>query len=960
MAHLFRFSKTRWSLRLARFLGVLATAIAGISIMELAPAHSQHFSPQSRPALSWPGSSAAISAELARPKQRDDDLWTQADQLLMQGADQANQWRFREALVSLEQSLVLFRQIDDPRGEANVLHALGSVYASLEQYDRALDHLTQSLELARAHNNYRDQFFALNLLSEVYWVIEDFPKAIRHSEQMVDLARQHSPSIESVMGALQTLAIAYDRSGQPDQAIAIYNDILALIRANFPPNYLSEHEEDTLANLGGVYAEQGQYDQAIGYYQQALDIASNHGLLEREALYRRDLGQVYTETGRYGEAETALRRSLEILSTLRRAGFSDAANISRLETLRRVSMHLQRALVGQGKYQDALEVAEAARSRTFADLLARADLRPDDSTAQVTPDLEKFKAMAREQRATIVLYTTENIDPNAESVHAYLQYYLLDLWLIDPQGNVTFSQWPISDENLDDLIATTRQAIELFYGDRPDATPIFRLFDRQAQLDEMGFLAPRDPRPAVDVFRTPRTMGLEEAVLDNLYDHHQLSMYPGVSRIFPNREDGFALDRYFVIPHVGTAATPDVAAIQTTAQSQGATLVQYSLVENRQGDAWLYAWVVQPDGRTHFRSVTLNQVPGLKADLENIDATSVGYRSHPRDSALTRLVGGMLTNLDPRLEYSDRHVAQLYAQLHTLHRILIDPIANLLPTDPEAQVVFIPEDSLFLVPFAALRDANGTYLIEKHTLLTAPSTQVLTLANQRATRLQTRQGEATLSTRFALVVGDPAMPEIWTVGAEGKFTKTPLRPLPASRIEAEEIGRALNITPLLGAQATKTEILRSLPSARWIHFATHGLLDYGDPLTYGTLDAPGAIALSASDGTDGLLTATEIMALPLQAELAILSACDTGQGRITSDGVVGLSRAFLTAGVPSVMVSLWTVPDVRTARLMRHLYRQIDQGQDKAQALRQAMLANLADTEHPIGWAAFTLVGSGR
>lgn len=153
-------------------------------------------------------------------------------------------------MVSLERSLALFRQIDDPRGEANVLHALGSVYASLEQYDRALEHLTQSLQLAQTHNNYRDQFFALDLLSEVYWVIEEFPQAIRHSEQMLDLARQHSPSVETVIGALQTLAIAYDRSGQPDRAIAIYTDILALIRANFPPGFRSEQEEYTLHSAG--------------------------------------------------------------------------------------------------------------------------------------------------------------------------------------------------------------------------------------------------------------------------------------------------------------------------------------------------------------------------------------------------------------------------------------------------------------------------------------------------------------------------------------------------------------------------------------------------------------------------------------------------------------------------------------------------------------------------------------
>lgn len=165
-------------------------------------------------------------------------------------------------------------------------------------------------------------------------------------------------------------------------------------------------------------------------------MASNHGLLEQEALYLRDLGQVYTQVGRYAEAETALRRSLEILGTLRRAGFSDAANIDRLESL-------QRALVAQGKPGEALEVAEATRARAFADLLSRANLRPDDPSARVTPDLETFRAMARDQRATIMLYTTENIDPNAESVHAYLQYYL-QIWADRPPGQGHLQ--PVADQ----------------------------------------------------------------------------------------------------------------------------------------------------------------------------------------------------------------------------------------------------------------------------------------------------------------------------------------------------------------------------------------------------------------------------------------------------------------------------------------------------------------------------------
>ena len=123
-------------------------------------------------------------------------------------------------------------------------------------------------------------------------------------------------------------------------------------------------------------------------------------------------------------------------------------------------------------------------------------------------------------------------------------------------------------------------------------------------------------------------------------------------------------------------------------------------------------------------------------------------------------------------------------------------------------------------------------------------------------------------------------------------------------------------------------------------------------------DFPGAIALAPGNGEDGLLTASEILDMELQANLAVLSACDTGRGRITGDGVVGLSRALITAGVPSVVVSLWAVPDAPTAALMSEFYRQLDQGHSKAHALQQAMLITLEQSPHPKDWAAFTLIGA--
>ncbi len=118
-------------------------------------------------------------------------------------------------------------------------------------------------------------------------------------------------------------------------------------------------------------------------------------------------------------------------------------------------------------------------------------------------------------------------------------------------------------------------------------------------------------------------------------------------------------------------------------------------------------------------------------------------------------------------------------------------------------------------------------------------------------------------------------------------------------------------------------------------------------------------SIAPGNGKDGLLTSDEILtALDLNAELVVLSACYTDLGTITGDGVIGFSRALITAGTPGLVVSLWSMPDAPTAALMTEFYRQMQQGQDKAQALRQAMLATMQTNPDPRDWAAFTLIGA--
>jgi CHAT domain-containing protein len=340
-------------------------------------------------------------------------------------------------------------------------------------------------------------------------------------------------------------------------------------------------------------------------------------------------------------------------------------------------------------------------------------------------------------------------------------------------------------------------------------------------------------------------------------------------------------------------------------------LVQYSLIN----DELLYTWVIQPSGTITFRSVALD--PAVPIDKQIADSRSaIGARGRIK-----------VVQKGTKPVKGDANLSQL-------HRILVEPIADQLPQDPNQRVVFLPQGPLYFVPFPALRDGQGKYLIENHTISTAPSIQTLEF-----TQAKNKQPRANGT---ALVVGDPTMP--W-------FEAAQLPALPGARQEAINIANILKTQPLIGDQATKTAVLEQIKTASTIHLATHGLLSKVSG------DAPGAVALAPSGQDKGFLTASEIFDLNLNANLVVLSACDTARGEVTSDGVVGLSRSLIAAGVPSVVVSLWAVDDQSTSALMGDFYRNLQHNPDKAQAMRQAMLSTMKQYPHPLDWAAFTLVG---
>jgi CHAT domain-containing protein len=156
-------------------------------------------------------------------------------------------------------------------------------------------------------------------------------------------------------------------------------------------------------------------------------------------------------------------------------------------------------------------------------------------------------------------------------------------------------------------------------------------------------------------------------------------------------------------------------------------------------------------------------------------------------------------------------------------------------------------------------------------------------------------------------------------------------------------------------EATEEAVKTRASHASYLHFATHGLLDEGEPLLSGL-----ALAQDQDPAEDGLLQAFEILRLPLVADLVVLSGCNTGLGAITDgEGVLGLTRAFMHAGARSMVISLWEVNDRSTAGLMEGFYRARFTDRKPADlALQEAKLAAVRAGLPAREWAPFCFVGA--
>ncbi|MEQ9234167.1 tetratricopeptide repeat protein [Coleofasciculus sp. E2-BRE-01] len=894
-----------------------------------------------------------------------------------QGIQQFQNSQFEAAIQSWQQALSIDQEIKNGQdkgwtsenlglvvtlsvSEGQVLGNLGFAYLNLGDYAKAIDYSQQSLTIARANGDSQIEGQVLGNLGVIYLNQGDYPKAIDYSQQSLTIARQiQDPQVEG--RALLNLGAGYLNQGDYPKAIDYSQQSLAVAREIQDPPI----EGQALGNLGMAHFYQGDYPKAIDYSQRHLKIA--HEIQDRQGEGRAllNLGAAYLNLGSYSQVIEYSQQSLAIAREIQDSQIEGRA----LGGIGLAYLHIGDYPKAIEYFQQHLEIARQIQERKSESVaignIGAAYLGLRDFSKAIDYFQQQLTITRQIQDRQGEGTALGNLSISYRNQGDYLkaidysqQSLAIARQIQDHQGEgITLGGIGLAYLNLGDY----PKAIDYFQQTLAIAREIKDSQSEGRTLNNLGLAfygqgnltsAESTLFEGIKVLESLRG-GLDDNQKVSIFDT-QLNTYLSLQRVLIARnKTNEALEisergrtQAFVellrrrLSPLSETPPPikhfQLNDIKKVAQQQNTTLVEYSLVSP---DA-LYIWVISPKGKVTFRQVDL-KLPGTTTDssplqilvTETLESLGVGEDRNG-------IFEVTLTTSAPDPQRQTKSLTQL-------HQLLIQPIADLLPSNSEERVIFIPHQDLFRVPFPALMDSDGKYLVEKHTILTAPSIQALELTREQRQRIGTRSDA--VPGNNALIVGNPSpMPSGFSL-------------LKGAEKEAFAVAKLLNTEPLIGSQATEPAIMQKLPNARIIHLATHGTFNEQQPLL-------GGIALASTGNephNDGLLTAEEIFALneagklTLNAELLILSACNTGRGRITGDGVIGLSRSFISAGVPSVLVSLWSVPDAPTAELMTEFYANFyEKNLDKAQSLRMAMLAMMEKHhDNPRAWAAFTLIG---
>jgi len=908
-----------------------------------------------------------------------DKLMSQADRL--SGSDVPNSLHIYEIAKEVSE------QLGDRKLVAYSFYKIGLLHFRRGNIPQAKLNYLQSKQLLEQTGAPSDLVRLLSGLANVCLYQDALKEAKEYSQQSVALANSLGSDDKPLIGPIQYgVAVSWGNlgdlakgEGHYDEALAYYQKALESLRSlsNVLPQYRAD-VADSLADIGRVYRVMGNHSQALNYLNEASALAKTLQQPDKLASVLNSIGVLYIEQNDYAKAADFISRSLAIYKTT-----GDKFEIARL--LLNQGVINQR----QAKYEEAIknfkESLENAISVDAADLIianqeglgavyqeqgnaisALEWLGKALSTAQKVGD--KTRQAELLWRSGEAYYLKRDLSKaiasaeDAAQLSAELRLPIISYLALTAKGKYyiaqnnyelafqTLSRAIEQIETLRDHVAGAQQERQAFFENKVESYNLLvDLFVKQNKPGDALLFAERAKgRVLLDVLRDGKP-DLSRAILPSERDklnglnakvsqlnerirseqsNNRLNAAQ-LDQLYTNLDsarldyDSFQDALYSAHPELNlkkgrtTALTPE--DLNGLTRDRNSAYLEYVVTKER-----IYLFVVTANGSTG-------------------ESEAKVYPISAKPDELVRKVNRFHDALAEHQSGYGSAASELYA-------LLIGPAEQQLRN--VSTICIVPDSFLWNVPFQALMTPSEHFLIEDHAVYYAPSLSVLREMNRKK-----GAGEKTASSLIAF--GNPVI-------GKDEQRNTDLCPLPEAEQEVSSVAKSFDPKTsrlLIGREATEKTFKTLAPSYSVIHLATHGVIDNRQPLYSHLL----LMKTEGDTENDGRLEARQIMDMNLHADLAVLSACETANGRIApGEGVMGMSWAFFVAGTHSIVVSQWKISSASTSEFMTAFYQNLHSANEgvnrnKAEALREAELTLLKDDRyrHPFYWAGFVMVGAG-
>ena len=805
--------------------------------------------------------------------------------------------KYAKAEEYLQKALAIQKEICDKAGEANSYGNLATVFSKVGKYAKAEEYLQKALAIRKEICDKVGEATSYGNLGTVFSKVGKYAKAEEYLQKALAIKKEIGDKAGEATsyGNLATVFLSVGKYAKAEEylqkALAIRKEI-----GN------KEGEATDYGNLGTMFSKVGIYAKAEEYLQKALAIRKEIGDKAGEALDYENLGAVFLFVGKYAKAEEYLQKALAIRKEIGdKAG--EATSYGNLGTV----------FSKVGKYAKAEEYLRKALAikKEIGDKAGEATSYENLGTVfYFRGDYAKGKRF--HEKALEISYEIGHIELQFSS-HLKLTFDTLLLGGSMLEASLNLFASIQKCEEMRDFLRDNDQFKISFFEER--VSPYYLLSSL--------FCATGNQKEALYLVELGRARALADLMSAQYCVEKDISINPlswfGIENIME--------------------------------KNSNCTCLYISYFQQD-----IMCWILNANNAIIFRKKQLNDCIGYKDTKRSVDDVfgnqtfrifRIFHQEQFEDRSLFSSYASQLTRESSQKDNltawrlvekaEDKTQDPEVPTLVQCYNMIIAPVADLLK---EPEIIFVPDRSLYTVPFAALTDESGKYLSDTFRIRIVPSLTTLKLIQNSPEDYHGQTG--------ALIVGEPAVSEVYFKGK-----REILNPLPSARKEAEMIGRLLGVKPLLGKHATKQAVLQSIHSVSLIHIAAHGDAERGE------------IALAPSDPTcripreeDYLLTMAEISKVRLTAKLVVLSCCHSARGEIKAEGVVGIARAFLGSGARSVLVALWAIEDKATEQFMSRFYEHLIRGESASESLHRAMKW-MRDNGFPElrQWAPFMLIG---